>query len=385
MTTTSLTPSAASLHTPAPRPMEIGARPIGTDGRRPRVLVLYTGGTIGMRPSPRGYRPDPGFLEAQLTDLANLQAPSFPEITILSHDPLLDSADMTPIDWMRIADDLRAQHDRYDGFVVLHGTDTLAYTASALSFVFDRLAKPIVLTGSQIPIGEVRNDARDNLINSLLIASRMRPVPEVCICFGGQLLRGNRASKTSAVRLRAFHSPNHPPLGSLGVDLRLDHDRIMAPSPDPLRFLPIGRDDGDGAVHMPRVATLQLSPGLSLDVIERFLDAPLEGAVLHTYGAGNAPASARLTRVLERAVARGVVLVNCTQCEEGTVQMDRYATGRALLDAGVVSGYDMTPEAAITKLMWVLSRPIDTRQARREMQANLRGELSRPRASAPAY
>ena len=332
---------------------------------RKSVYIAYTGGTIGMRRGPRGYEPAPGFLEEQMAKLPVLASRAMPRYRIHEYAPLLDSSNMSPADWVKLGRDLVSRYDRYDGFIVLHGTDTMAFSASALSFMFRHLGKPIVFTGSQIPLCEVRNDARENLITSLLIAANHR-IPEVCLFVGNRLLRGNRATKISARRFLAFSSPNYPSLGEAGVELSVHHNRLLPEPEETLAF---------DAVTNPHVADLRIFPGITPEILEGFL-GPLAGAVLHTYGAGNAPDRPELLDVLRRASERGVVLVNCTQCLEGAVDMDGYATGGNLRTAGVVSGHDMTPEAALTKLSYLLSLSLSTDEVRRLVQENLRGELT---------
>ena len=334
---------------------------------RKSVYVAYTGGTIGMRPGSSGYEPAPGFLAQQMAKLAALDSDAMPHFKVHEYQPLLDSANMSPADWVKLGRDIMANYHRYDGFIVLHGTDTMAFSASALSFMFQNLGKPIVFTGSQIPLCEVRTDARENLITSLLIAAG-EPIPEVCLFVGHRLLRGNRATKVSARQFLAFRSPNYPALGEAGVELTVHRQRFLPAPRDSVAFNEVG-----GA----QVADLRIFPGITPETLRSFLRPPLEGAVLHTYGVGNAPDRPELLAVLRRASERGVVLVNCTQCLEGSVRMGAYATGSALADAGVVSGYDMTPEAALTKLYYLLSHDLDPDEVRRQMQENLRGELTR--------
>lgn len=333
-----------------------------------RVYIAYTGGTIGMKKVEGAYyTPVPGYLAERLAAMPDLKAEPLPDYTLNEYDPLLDSADMSPRIWQRIADDITNSYDAYDGFIVIHGTDTMAYTASALSFMLGGLEKPVVLTGSQIPLAEVRSDARENLITSMLLAAHYR-VPEVCVYFGGLLLRGNRSTKVSSSGFGAFASPNFPPLGRAGVGIELDQS-LLHFSPGPLQVQ---------TLKDVQVAALRLFPGITAESMQNFLLDPVQGLVLETYGAGNAPVNdASLLEVLRAACERGVVIVNCTQCLHGSVDMSGYATGSALAAAGVVSGFDLTPEAALTKLLYLFSRNLGVDEVRRQMGQNLRGELTR--------
>jgi len=335
---------------------------------RKRVYIAYTGGTIGMNRTRGGYCPEPGYLQRQMAQMPELDHPSMPSYTIHEYAPLLDSSNMTPGDWVKIAHDVAANYARYDGFVVLHGTDTMAYTASALPFMLHGLAKPVIITGSQIPLCEVRNDARENLITSLLIAAK-HDVPEVCLYFGGKLLRGCRSVKVSASGFAAFDSPNVPPLGTVGIDIEINRDLVRKPN----RKQRLRVDDFGSAV----VSALRLFPGISPELVRNVLRPPLQGLVLEAYGVGNGPENDRdFIAALAEATARGVVIVDCTQCLEGTVDLGEYATGSALARAGVISGRDMTAEAALAKLYYLFSRGYAPKTVRREMQRDLRGELT---------
>ncbi|HEY6137012.1 MAG TPA: asparaginase [Thermoanaerobaculia bacterium] len=337
---------------------------------RKRVYIAYTGGTIGMNRTRGGYCPEAGYLQRQMAQMPELGAASMPSYTIHEYAPLLDSSNMTPAEWVKIAHDIDAHYARYDGFVVLHGTDTMAYTASALPFMLHGLGKPVIITGSQIPLCEVRNDARENLITSLLIAAKY-DIPEVCLYFGGKLLRGCRSVKVSASGFAAFDSPNVPPLGTVGIDIEINWDLVRRGARRAPKRLRV--DDFGNAV----VSALRLFPGISPELLRNVLRPPLQGLVLEAYGVGNGPDHDRaFLAALEEATARGVVIVDCTQCLEGTVDLGEYATGSALARAGVISGRDMTAEAALAKMYYLFSRGYAPKTVRREMQRDLRGELT---------
>lgn len=336
---------------------------------RKRVYIAHTGGTIGMNRTRNGYGPQPGYLQQQMELMPELSHPSIPSFKIHDYDPLLDSSNMTPVEWVKIAEDIAEHYDDYDGFIVLHGTDTMAYTASALPFMLQGLRKPVVITGSQIPLCEVRNDARENLITSLLIAANYA-IPEVCLYFGGKLLRGCRSTKVSADGFAAFDSPNFPPLGTVGIDIEVNWDLVRKPKN-------AGAKLGVHDLRAPVVSALRLFPGISPELLRNVLRPPLQGLVLETYGIGNGPDQNRdFLAALEEATARGVVIVDCTQCLEGTVDLDEYASGTALARAGVISGFDLTAEAALAKLYYLLSRGDPPETVKQEMQRDLRGEMT---------
>lgn len=344
-----------------------------------KVLLLYTGGTIGMDKGPRGYRPVAGMLEKMIHGSRTFQDPNMPPGTtppsrhgrhicyeIKEYSPLYDSSNMDMDDWVHIARDIERYYDEYDAFIVLHGTDTMAYTASALSFMLEGLDKTVIVTGSQIPISQVRNDGVDNLLDSLILCGHYE-IPEVGLYFRSQLLRGNRARKVDASGLEAFASGNFPPLAIMDIDVEVNWEDVRAPTGQGLSIKPISNHN---------VATLRLFPGISTSIVDNFLRPPIEGVVLETYGAGNAPDNRDdFLATLREASERGVVIVNTTQCHRGEVALT-YAAGTALAEVGVISGGDMTPEAALTKLAWLLSRALTPDDIRAQMQVNLRGELT---------
>ena len=339
---------------------------------RKRVYIAYTGGTIGMRKAERGYKPVPGHLQIMMSAIPELTRSNMPLYDIREYSPLLDSSNMTPDDWLKIAQDVAAHYDSYDGFVVLHGTDTMAYTASALPFMLQGIQKPVIITGAQIPLCEVRNDARENLITAILIAANFE-IPEVCLCFGSRLLRGNRAVKVDAEGFDAFDSPNFPALGTVGIEIKINWDLVKPPA---RRTEPVTVK----AMRESPVAVLRLFPGIPAGIVNNILQPPLKGLVLESYGVGNGPQDTELLKGFKAATDRGVVIVNCTQCFKGSVNMEDYATGTALAEAGVISGYDMTVEAALAKMAYLFSRNLPTEVIKEKMQTDLRGELSKPPA-----
>lgn len=330
------------------------------------IYVAYTGGTIGMQRSEHGYIPVSGHLQRQLANMPEFHRAEMPDFTIHEYQPLIDSSDMTPQDWQAIVDDIRQNYDRYDGFVILHGTDTMAFTASALSFMLENLAKPVIVTGSQIPLEELRSDGQQNLLNALFVAANY-PINEVTLFFNNTLYRGNRTTKAHADGFNAFDSPNLAPLLEAGIHIR----RLNTPP------APCGH--GELIVHSvtPQpVGVVTIYPGISADVVSNFLLQPVKALILRSYGVGNAPQNPAFLRELKAASARGIVVVNLTQCISGKVNMGGYATGNALAMAGVISGMDLTVEATLTKLHFLLSQNLSSSEVRRLMQVNLRGELT---------
>ena len=334
---------------------------------RKRILIVYTGGTIGMMKTDHGYAPQKEAFHHLLDAIPELRSEGMPDWDILDMDPLLDSSNMTVTEWNAIGRIISEHYDRYDGFVILHGTDTMAYTSSALSFMLRNNRKPVILTGSQIPLCELRNDARDNLITALMMAENDR-VHEVCLYFGGRLLRGNRAVKYSADDLIAFDSPNYPPLAEAGIEIRYNTELLLPPctgsfSLQLLKDIPIG--------------VIKVFPGIQFDLFDGIMTEKLKGIVIETFGAGNIPGSAdALLPIIRKASENGTVIIVCSQCHHGTVALGAYETSAALKTAGAVSGYDITTEAAVAKLYYLFSRGLSRDQIIERMERSLRGEIT---------
>jgi L-asparaginase len=331
-----------------------------------KIYIAYTGGTIGMKASSNGYIPVKDHLTKSIRAMPDFNRPEMPDFTINEYQPLIDSSNMAPSDWQRIADDIKAHYDKYDGFVVLHGTDTMAYTSSALSFMFENLSKPVIVTGSQIPLTQLRSDGQVNLLNSLYIAANY-PINEVGLYFNNKLYRGNRCIKAYADGFNAFDSPNLPPLLEAGINIKLITGKITDKASDSLKLTNI-TPQPIGVAH--------LYPGISSELINNIIQQPVKALIMRSYGVGNAPQDPALLLCLENARKNKIVVINCSQCIQGTVNMDGYATGIWLSQAGVISGRDMTLEATLTKLHYLLSQNLSFEQTRELMQQNLRGELT---------
>ena len=338
-----------------------------------KVLLIYTGGTIGMGCNPRTHALEPldfNHLVDNLPEFKYLET----GIDTYHFSPPLDSSDMSPAIWAELVRLISSRYDEYDGFVILHGTDTMAYTASALSFMLENLTKPVILTGSQLPIGQLRTDGKENLVTSIELASARHPdgrsiVPEVCIYFGGRLLRGNRATKQSADGFDAFATFNYPVLCHAGVNFVYHHHHILRPD--------YSQGMTPHTAMDTNVIVLSLFPGIQECFLRHVLEAhELRSVVMRTFGSGNAPHRPWLMNLLKEASLRGVTVVNISQCVSGAVEMVRYNTGLQLQDAGVVSGYDGTVESAVTKLMHLQARYSDPELIRKYMNQSLCGEIS---------
>jgi len=335
---------------------------------RPSVYIAYTGGTIGMRQSETGYIPSPGYLWSAIQNQPELQSLDLPDVTFHEYEEIIDSSNCTPVHWNQMAEDIAQHYDDYDGFVILHGTDTMAYSASALSYILDSLAKPVIFTGSQIPFEQVRSDAKDNLIGALQLACQS-DLHEVGVYFHNKLYRGNRTCKTDSSGFAAFESPNYPTLAQVGIDISVNKNALLARPQAAFTTHPL--------INPAEVGTVQIFPGMTGRLLRNYLQQPVRGLVLMTYGSGNIPTHDEiLVNEIKSASERGIIVVNCTQCLKGKVNMRAYQTGSILADAGVVNAGDMSIEACVTKLSWLLSRHEDPDTIRSLMASNLRGELS---------
>lgn len=340
---------------------------------RPKILIIYTGGTIGMieNPETKVLRP---FDFSHLID-------NVPKIKMLNYDidnlqfnPPIDSSNMSVDHWSQMANAIEQNYDNYDGFVILHGTDTMAFTASALSFMLENLNKPVIITGSQLPIGEVRTDGEENLITALQVAAArdehgQAMIQEVAILFENHLMRGNRSSKVSADNFNAFMSPNYPDLARIGLDIHFNVESLYRT----LHKRPL-------LVHNnmdTNVLFIVLHPGMTRETLEYLLNTPgIKGVVLKTYGAGNSPSDEWFTTPIAQAVKRGVVILNVTQCVNGSVNSKLYDTGNTLARAGVIGGHDITSEAAVTKMMYLFGMGKTSSQVANYLQYSICGEIT---------
>ncbi len=335
------------------------------------ILIIYTGGTIGMVKNPETGALEPFCIDNLYKYIPTLEGYHF-TIDSYSFDPLIDSSDMNPVFWKKMAKVVEENYENYDGFVILHGSDTMAYSASALSYMFENLNKPVILTGSQLPLGVIRTDGRDNFINAIEIASACEDdtpiVPEVGLYFENQLFRGNRTYKANAENFEAFQSPNYPVLADVGVHIKYHRDRILKPN---FKKLKVWYEFDEN------IALLSLYPGISKTFVKNVLSTKgLKGVVLKTYGSGNAPTEKWFLNELKAAIDRGITIYNVTQCRGGSVDMGKYKTGLNLQNIGVVSGKDITTESALIKMMYLLGRGFSGEDLKDRLSRPLRGELS---------
>lgn len=340
--------------------------------KKTSILIIYTGGTIGMVQRPQTGTLAPVKFDQIFEEVPELNKFNFNIKTII-FNPSLDSSNMNPSVWIKIARTIEKNYSFFDGFVILHGTDTMAYTASALSYMFENLDKPIVLTGSQLPIGTLRTDGKENLITAVEIAAAKKDgksmIPEVCIYFEFKLFRGNRTVKRDAEQFSAFHSVNYPTLAVAGIDIRFSSEYIYYPENKGILKVNTNFDDN--------VVILKMFPGINRKVFNSILNIPeLKGVVLETFGSGNVPTARWLLNCIKRAIKKNIVILNITQCEGGRVAMGQYETSLELLNVGVVSGKDMTTEAAVTKLMFLLGQGLSGNEIKMYLNKSLRGEIS---------
>lgn len=339
------------------------------------LLLIYTGGTIGMKQDMKDLTLKPFDFSQILDEVPEIRKFAF-KIDTYSFEPPIDSSDVEPSLWQDLARLIKDKYEDYDGFIILHGTDTMSYSASALSFMLDGLTKPVIFTGSQLPIGVPRTDGKENLISAVEIASAKDEeghpaVPEVCVCFDSLLMRGNRSTKVNSEVFRAFQSPNFPPLAEAGINIRYNNEYIRKPN-DWYQSLTINTELDT------RVSILKIHPGITPEVVRNILcGKDTRAIIMETYGSGNAPTREWFLDIVKESSAMNKIIVNVTQCLAGTVNMNIYANGKALERAGVIDGYDSTTESALAKLFYLMGKSRDNEWVKAMMSRNLKGEISK--------
>lgn len=339
------------------------------------LLLIYTGGTIGMKQDMKDLTLKPFDFSQILDEVPEIRKFAF-KIDTYSFEPPIDSSDVEPTLWQDLARLIKEKYEDYDGFIILHGTDTMSYSASALSFMLDGLTKPVIFTGSQLPIGVPRTDGKENLISAVEIASAKDEeghpaVPEVCVCFDSLLMRGNRSTKVNSEVFRAFQSPNFPPLAEAGINIRYNNEYIRKPN-DWYQSLTINTELDT------RVSILKIHPGITPEVVRNILcGKDTRAIIMETYGSGNAPTRDWFLDIVKESSAMNKIIVNVTQCLAGTVNMNIYANGKALERAGVIDGYDSTTESALAKLFYLMGKSRDNEWVKAMMSRNLKGEISK--------
>ncbi|KQS35245.1 asparaginase [Pedobacter sp. Leaf194] len=335
-----------------------------------KILIIYTGGTIGMINDPVNGMLVPFNFEQIKENVPELSRLNY-HLDVHSFNPVLDSSNIDPEIWKTLAELVYKNYDLYDGFVILHGSDTMAFTASALSFMLENLSKPVVLTGSQLPIGEIRTDAKENLITALEIAATKENgkalVPEVCIYFDAQLFRGNRSIKYNIEKFEAFRSPNYSILAEAGVHLQFHENYILKAPAEPL----ILRTNFNS-----NIGVLKLYPGITPQAVQAITNSQVNAIILETFGSGNTTTAKWFLDALKMALDNGKIIIDISQCKKGSVQLGRYETSRELQQMGILSGFDLTFEATVTKLMFVMGLDLPIEESKKLMEQSLRGELT---------